>query len=184
MREPVVAGVSGGVGARTVAVALAGLTAPPGRHAPCDVLVCRATVVSVGLAERHLVAVPGRPVLAVVVDVEGVPRPVAAKLKMLAPHAAGMVRLPWVSRWREIATPYAEATQLAFQQPQSLPKHLRGYATAVAGLVPLVRPLLAMPLPSAPAAPGAIAVPDPRTAFTGAAVPAAHVQPIPTTGGH
>lgn len=151
MREPVVCGVSGGVGARTVAFALAAGAGQPGMHRPCDVLVCRATVHSVTLAERHLAATPGHPVLAVVDD-GPVPRPARAKLRMLGAHAEAVLHLPWVNRWREISNPYAEASRLAFQSAEQVSKHLRGYHKAVGELVTRLRPLVAQP-PPGPRAP-------------------------------
>jgi hypothetical protein len=184
MREPVVSGVAGGVGTRSVAIALGVGAYAPGTHQPCDLLVCRATVYSVTLAERHIAAAGGSPVLAVVVEVEGVPRAVRAKLTMLAPHTEGMVKVPWVSRWREVSNPYAEASQLAFRPADTVPKHLRDYHAAMVSLVHLVRPLVAVAQPTGLRPPPAPPPPEPRQASPGGQPFALPFHSITTAGGH
>jgi hypothetical protein len=182
MREPVVSGVAGGVGTRTVAIALGVGAYPPGTHRPCDLLVCRATVYSVGLAERHIAAVVGCPVLAVVVEAEGVPRAVRAKLTMLAPHTEGMVKVPWVPRWREVSNPYAEASQLAFRPADIVAKHLRDYQAAMVALVRLVRPLVAVSPPTGVRPPPRS--PEPRQVSPTGHAAALPLHSITTAGGH
>ena len=153
MRAPIVTGVAGGVGTRTVAFALGVSARAPGRHCPCDVLVCRPTLHSVGLAERHLSAVTDRPVLAVTGDSAGIPRPVRAKLRMIEAYTETVVHLPHVPRWRELTNPYAEASQLTWQDTAEVAKHLRAYQAALRRLVERVRPQLAGSPPGVAAAP-------------------------------
>lgn len=175
MREPVITGVAGGVGTRTVAIALGVPAHPPGRHQPCDVLVCRATVHAVSLAERHVAATAGRPVL-VVLDDGPVSRPARAKLRMLSAHVEAVLHLPWVPRWREVSNPYGEACRLAFQPSEQVPKHLQGYRKALGELVGRVRPLVSGPPPGLRAPPHPAHGPATHTGGPDAA------YPIPTGG--
>ncbi|RBM18118.1 hypothetical protein DI005_20205 [Prauserella sp. PE36] len=175
-----VSGVAGGVGARTLALALGVGINPPGQHSACDVLVCRGTVHSVGLAERHVATVRRPVLLAVVVDGQGLPFAARAKLKMIAPHVAGMIKVPWVPRWREITDPYAEAARLASSTADEVPKHLRAYHATVMQLAhhlaaTLSPAVTAAPAPALGAAPLSPAAPPAR--------PPSH--PFRTTaGGH
>lgn len=154
MREPIVTGVAGGAGTRTVAFALGAAAHQPGRHIRCDVLVARATVHALSLAEQHIAATGDRPVLAVLAGETSTPRAVRAKLRMIDPHASAIVRLPWVGQWSVVANPYAEAHGLAFRNTEQVPKHLRNYHQAVAGLLEQVRPLLSTRTPGHPATHG------------------------------
>ncbi|ASR39943.1 hypothetical protein BAY61_32185 (plasmid) [Prauserella marina] len=185
VRQPVVAGVDGGVGARTLALAL-GVTAPPAeRYTPCDVLVCRGTVHSLALAEWHVDAVTRsgnhQPViLAVQTDAEGIPRNARAKLTMLEPHLHGIVRMPWVSRWREVADPYTEAGQLLRRDPAAVPKHLIKYHAAVVDVAERLMRLVTNTTPNmALYTPGSWA-PQPSPAAPGSATPFA----FHPAGGH
>lgn len=153
MRAPIVTGVAGGVGTRTVAFALGVSAHAPGQHQPCDVLVCRTTLHSVGLVERHLAAVAERPVLLVTSDAGRIPRPVRAKLRMVEAYTEGAVHLPHVPRWREVVNPYADVSQLVWQGPEEVAKHLRRYHAALRRLIERVRPQLAGPEPGVRAAP-------------------------------
>ena len=103
-RAPTVAGVAGGVGTTTIARALAGSDRGVFTGRPVDVLVCRATADSLVRAARaaYLISTQQqrRPVLAVNSgDVTGPSRPSAARMRLLEPHTAGVVVLPYVRRW-------------------------------------------------------------------------------------
>ncbi|MER7433667.1 hypothetical protein ACFU8R_28185 [Pseudonocardia alni] len=134
--RPTVAGVAGGVGTTTVAAALGGTDRGVFVGRAVDVLVCRATgdsLVRAGHAARLVAQATGRlPVLAVTAaDAVGPSRPVTARLRLLEPNAASVVVLPFVRRWRELATPLDEARILRAIPRTDLPRSLRRYATAV-----------------------------------------------------
>src|SRR4051794_14293582 len=138
-RRTSVAGVAGGVGTTTVATALDAtdcgvFSGRPGRIV--DVLVCLATgdsLVRAGRAAQQVVAggMP-RPVVAVTrPDPQGPSRPVSARLRLLEPHAAAVVVLPFVRRWREVVEPHSEIRGLLTRPPTELPRPLRRYAAAL-----------------------------------------------------
>jgi hypothetical protein len=70
MRQPLVAGVAGGVGTTTIAVALRALDWDLYIDGTAvDVLVCRSTVHCLGEAHRSVGQAPYPPILVVVADV-------------------------------------------------------------------------------------------------------------------
>lgn len=163
MRQPVIAGVAGGVGTTTLAAALhatdGGVFA--GRS-PADVLVCRDTVASLGGAHRAVTAAPGRPLLVVVPSTgERMPRPARARLEMVTPHAE-VAHVPWVGRWREVTDPWAQAATVLTTAREQLDKPLRGYAQAMQQLRDTVQQRLQAEPPTVPAPPTA---PAPPAAF-------------------
>ena len=134
-----VAGVAGGVGTTTVARALAGLDRGVFTGRPVDVLVCRATADSLVRAARaaYLISTqqPRRPVLAVnIADATCPSRPSLARMRLLEPHTAGVVVLPYVRRWRDLATPLDDVAGLLSRPVTELPRSLRRFATAVHSL--------------------------------------------------
>ena len=138
-RAPTVAGVAGGVGTTTIARALAGSDRGVFTGRPVDVLVCRATADSLVRAARaaYLISTQQhrRPVLAVnTADAAGPSRPSVARMRLLEPHTAGVVVLPYVRRWRDLATPLQDVTGLLTRPVTELPRPLRRFATAVHAL--------------------------------------------------
>jgi hypothetical protein len=140
MRPPVVAGVGGGVGTTTVAVALRGRDA--GRAAAsADILTCRGTLDSLRRAAAVLdQAGPGpRPVLAVTLDGPRSPRgPVRARLQLLEPAVSAVVLLPHVRSWPTVADPLPEVAGLLVQPADRVPRPLRAYAAALRELAAAV----------------------------------------------
>jgi hypothetical protein len=143
-----VAGVAGGVGATTVARAIAGVDRGVFTGRPVDVLVCRATGDSLVRASRatHVLAAAGhQPVVAVTAaDASGPTRPVTARLRLLEPHTSAVVVLPFVRRWRELAVPLDDVRDLLTRPLTELPRQLRRYATAAREL----RAAVGAPLPA------------------------------------
>ena len=138
-RAPSVAGVAGGVGTTTIARALAGVDRGVFTGRPVDVLVCRATADSLVRAARAAYLISSqqhrRPVLAVnTADPAGPSRPSVARMRLLEPHTAGVVVLPYVRRWRDLATPLQDVTGLLARPVTELPRPLRRFATAVHAL--------------------------------------------------
>lgn len=134
-----VAGVAGGVGATTVATAIGAIDRGVYVGRAVDVLVCRATgdsLIRAGRAAQLVAAATGRkPVLAITAaDASGPSRPVAARLRLLEPHAAAVIVLPFVRRWRELAVPLDEVRGLLAVPRTELPRSLRRYADAVHNL--------------------------------------------------
>ena len=139
IRAPWVAGVGGGVGTSTVAAAVGGRDRGVFTGRGVDVLVCRSTGESLIRATRAAPCVAadglGPPVLAVSHDARtGLSRPSAARLRLVEPHAAAVVLLPFVPRWREVASPLDEARDLLTRSPTGLPRPLREYAAAIGRL--------------------------------------------------
>jgi hypothetical protein len=106
MRQPLVAGVAGGVGTTTIAVALRALDWDLYIEGTAvDVLVCRSTVHSLGEAHRSVGHTPYPPILVVVDDVPdrarlaAFPSAVRARTRMVEPHVAGAVAVPFVPEW-------------------------------------------------------------------------------------
>ena len=125
-RAPTVAGVAGGVGTTTIARALAGSDRGVFIGRPVDVLVCRATADSLVRAARaaYLISTQQhrRPVLAVnTADAAGPSRPSVARMRLLEPHTAGVIVLPYVRRWRDLATPLQDVTGLLGRPLGELP---------------------------------------------------------------
>jgi hypothetical protein len=134
-RPPIVAGVSGGVGATTLALALYGRDSGTGAGIEADIVVCRSSAESLDRAVRIAdlfdpTAVP--PVLAVTVD--GAERRHPERLDELGPGWAAVVLLPHVARWRGIVDPYREAAGLLGAPRNRLPRALRPYLDAVTRL--------------------------------------------------
>lgn len=138
-RRAKVAGVAGGVGTTTVATAIGAVDRGVFVARAADVLVCRATgdsLIRAGRAARLITEATGhRPVLAVTAaDAAGASRPTAARLRLLGPHVAAVVVLPFVRRWRELAVPLDEVRDLLTVPRTELPRQLRAYAKAVSTL--------------------------------------------------
>ena len=144
MRAPVVAGVGGGVGTTTVAVALRGLDAgrlaglAPGRWP--DILVCRGTLDSLRRAGAALDEAGPEPPPVLAVTLAGwTPRgPLRTRLDQLGADAATLVLLPRVRRWVTLVDPLAEAAQLLVEPTARLPRPVRAYATALRELAAAV----------------------------------------------
>jgi hypothetical protein len=114
--------------------------------ADVDVLVCRTTLTSMGAAHRCVAecvaATSIPPVLVVVADINApLPRPVRARIRMVAPHVRELVAVPYVGHWRHTADPYAEAAAVLSPQGQ-VPRSLEDFATSMRRLVGAVAPLL------------------------------------------
>ena len=152
-RIPLVAGVGGGVGTSTMAAAVRGQDR--GIYRPgelVDVLVARASMVSLGAAQRALATCPQpRPVLVVVADqARGrLPDNAAHRLRMSEPYTAGIVHVPYVEAWRHLDQPIASAFHaLTGGLTQQIPSRAaRGFADTTARLV---RALTARLDPAAP----------------------------------
>ncbi len=106
-----VAGVGGGVGVTTLARVLQADDEGIYVGQQTTVLVCRSTASSVAAATAAVAATTAQPtplILAVVGDGPWpVPAVVRARLRMLAPHVALVVHVPYVGRWRELDDPLA-----------------------------------------------------------------------------
>jgi hypothetical protein len=176
MRPPVVAGVGGGVGTTTLALALRGhdagtaVESAAGGATP-DILACRGTVHSLCRAATALEHVgPGpRPVVAVTLDGSRPRGPLHARLQTLEQAASAVVLLPQVRRWRTVADPLPEAAALLVE-PHPVPRPLRAYAAAVRELARAVAASGRLHVPAA-ASPGDGAAGRPRAATVAASGP-------------
>jgi hypothetical protein len=151
---PRVAGVAGGCGTTVIADGLGGEDRGKYRAgSPVDVLVCRASVDSLGAAQVALSRTPTPPVLVVVDDVPGkaLTRAARARLRLTEPHAAGVVRVPYVPELRQVHDPAEVARQWRANPP---PRHLDSYAEAMGVLAEAMRQRLA-------AGPPAVVLPVP-----------------------
>lgn len=115
LRAPTVGGLAGGVGATTVARALHGREI--GRVGDTgllpDVVVCRATVSGLALAERPETAGPAHaPVLAVTAVDDEPDAAVAERLAVVGAAWSGPVVLPRVGGWDTADDPHGEAAVL------------------------------------------------------------------------
>lgn len=149
-----VAGVAGGVGTTNLATAIGATDRGVFVGRPVDVLVCRATgdsLVRAGRAAQLIISTSGiRPVLAVTsADASGPSRPVSARLRLLEPHTAAIVVLPYVRRWRDLTSPLDEVRGLLAVPRGEVPRALRGYADAARR----VCAVLGLPLGVSPLAP-------------------------------
>lgn len=131
-----VAGVSGGVGTTTVATTLGAADCGVFGGRPADVLVCRATgeslVRAAAITQRITSAGRTRPVVAVTSTGPGrMARPVTERIRLLEPHTAAVVIVPFVHRWREVTDPLTEVAGLLDRPPGALPRPLRRYTTAL-----------------------------------------------------
>jgi hypothetical protein len=180
LRAPVVAGVAGGVGTTTVAVALRGHDGACERVDTADVLACRGTLDSLARAAAALEhAGPGpRPVLAVTLDGARARGALRARLELL--DAGAIVVLPHVRRWRTLADPVAEAAILLREPVDRLPRPLRAYAAALRELAGAVATSGRLHRPSATAPPILAARPFVGARpFVDSRLPRAAVAPLP-----
>ena len=126
-----VVGVSGGVGASTVAAALGGQDLRVFAGRPAHVVVCRGTVASVLLAGR-VAALCHRPVVAVTgVDTARPGPALRARLELLEPHTGAVVVLPYVPQWRDVVDPLVELRRQLAEPYEGLPRPVRQYVDAV-----------------------------------------------------
>jgi hypothetical protein len=146
-----VAGVSGGVGTSVVAAATGGIDQGVFVGRPVDVLVCRGSVESAiraARAARLLGANHAWAVLAVTaIDPSGPSRVLRARLRLIEPHIAGVVVLPWVPQWRDAVTPLEAVREARNRAPDELPRPVRAYVRAVAAIHTALRsaPRTALP---------------------------------------
>lgn len=142
-RPPILAGITGGVGASTIGTVLG--SGDPGLYRPglsVDVLVCRSTASSLSASLTAVQSAPGTPVLLVVADASGKPpKTAAARMRMVQAHTAAVVFLPWVEQLRESDTPaqdLAAAVRAAETPKWALPARA-AFAELLDALVPLLR---------------------------------------------
>lgn len=156
-REPHVAGVAGGVGTSVVAAALG--AADHGVYVfglPVDVLVCRATVESLGKAHEAVQHTHTRPVLVVVADVPGgAAAGVRARVRMVHPYVEAVVVVPFLGQLRELSDPYA-AAGLVLLPDVTLPREVRPFAASMWQIVKCVEPLLATGVSAAVSGPSPV----------------------------
>jgi hypothetical protein len=143
LRAPRLAGVGGGVGTTTLATALRGYDRGRATDQGVEVLVARSTGGSLHQAATMIAWLASnsrpRPVLAVVVDQPAPIRgPLRARLRMIEPQVSALVVVPYVAHWRELTDPLREAARLSECPADQLPKALRGYGEALAGLAEAV----------------------------------------------
>lgn len=162
MERPFIAGVGGGVGTTTLAAALAALDREIYRAGtPVDLLVARATMYSLGCAQRAIAVTPAPPLLAVVAAGPGTSLPgvVKTRLRMTEPHLVGVVYVPYVVEWDARDDPHFDAAAAVRTDQRSKP--MRAFAAAVQELIGLLAPRIAQRIHSAPPPPG---TPSPATA--------------------
>jgi hypothetical protein len=143
LRAPRLAGVAGGVGTTTLATAVRGYDRGRAVDRGVEILVCRSTGASLHAAATVLARLASaghpRPVLAVVADQPTPVRaPLRARLRMIEPQASGLVRVPYVTHWRDLTDPLPEAARLSEWPADQLPRALRGYGEALARLAEAV----------------------------------------------
>lgn len=136
-----VAGVSGGVGTTTVATALGAADRGIFTGRRVDVLVCRSNAESLIRVARaaQLLRIDNRNVILAVTSADQArpTRALMARVRLLEPNAAGVVLLPYVPRWRDLAAPLDTVRGLLSHRPAELPRALRGYAGAISELARL-----------------------------------------------
>lgn len=142
MELPLVAGVGGGVGTTTLAIALQAIDCGIYRGGTgVDVLVARSTLYSLRCAQEAIAATPEPPILAVVADGSrsGLTNLATARLRMTEAHVAATVMVPFVHDWPDMDNPHEDAAEvLAVMNP--VPKSLRGFAGALHQLVDEITP--------------------------------------------
>jgi hypothetical protein len=143
LRAPRLAGVGGGVGTTTLATALRGYDRGRAADQGVEVLVARSTGGSLHQAATVIAWLASnsrpRPVLTVVADQPAPIRgPLRARLRMIEPQVSALVVVPYVVHWRELTDPLREAARLSECPADQLPKALRGYGEALAGLAEAV----------------------------------------------
>lgn len=134
MERPRVAGVAGGVGTTTIAVALHAIDCDvyPG-GVPVHVLVCRSTMTSLASAQAAAAAAAASgwaAALAVVSDGGSLTSPMRASLRMVEPHVAAVVHIPHVPGLRDLVRPWDVTAHVLAAEPP--PRELRRFAAAVA----------------------------------------------------
>jgi hypothetical protein len=121
---------------------------------PVDVLVARATLYSLGLAQHDLAATPRPPVLAIVGELPGstTSGPTRARLKMTESEAAGVVFVPYVPDWIDEVLPHEAALASGYAaDPKNLGRPERAFAAAIRQLIELVSPIvMGDPAPALP----------------------------------
>lgn len=142
MEHPLVAGVGGGVGTTTLALALQAIDCGVYHGGTVvDVLVARATMYSLRCAQQALAAAPEPPILAVVGDGSrsSLPSHTRARLRMTEAHVSAIVMVPFVADWPDVDTPHEDAAEvLTVMNP--VPKSLREFAEALYQLVDQITP--------------------------------------------
>ena len=133
-----VAGVAGGVGTTTLAVAVRGSDRGVFTGRAVDILVCRSTVESVARAARaaRLITSSRTPVVLAVTALDSAKpsRALLARLSLLEPHASGVVLLPYVPQWRSLAAPLESVRGMFARSAEELPRPLRSYVRAIGQL--------------------------------------------------
>ena len=144
---PLVAGVLGGVGTTIVASALGAYDDDLYVGGAVDVLVCESTVASLTAAHSAVGRAEYPPILVVVADVPErsrvpvLPGPVKALARMVEPHVAAMVAIPFVSQWRLREDPCVDAATV-LRTGAEVPSWLTEFAAAITSLVPHVEQLM------------------------------------------
>lgn len=150
LSRPVISGVMGGVGTTIIATALGAYDDDLYVGGAADVLVCESTVASLTVTHRCIGRAPYRPILVVVGDVPDRSRlptlasPVKALLRMVEPHVAAMVAVPFVPQWRLRQDPCADAASV-LRAGSTVPPWLSEFASAMRELLPHVETLLRDP---------------------------------------
>lgn len=145
--RPLVAGVMGGVGTTIVASALGAYDDDLYVGGAVDVLVCESTVASLTAAHHAVGRAEYPPILVVVADVPErsrvpvLPGPVKALARMVEPHVAAMVAIPFVPQWRLREDPCADAATVLLAGVE-VPPWLTEFAAAISSLVPHVEQLM------------------------------------------
>lgn len=138
MERPRVAGVAGGVGTTTLAVALHAIDGDvyPG-GVPVHVLVCRSTMTSLASAQAAAATAAGDgwgTVLAVVGDGGSLTSAMRASLRMVEPHVAGIVHIPHVPGLRDLVRPWDVTADVLDPATPPPPRELRRFADALTQL--------------------------------------------------
>lgn len=150
MAKPLVAGTTGGVGTTIIASALGAYDDDLYAGGAVDVLVCESTVPSLTEAHRCVGRTPYPPILVVVADVPDksrlpvLPSPVKALARMVEPHVAAMIAVPFVAQWRLRENPCTDAAAV-LRAGAEIPPWLTDFATAIRDLVPHLETLLRDP---------------------------------------
>lgn len=155
-RQPLVAGLSHGVGCSTLAIALHGRDG--GRcEGSADIVVCGASGDALRAAETVAEAAVGKlPVLAISLTTPS-PGPPRGWMRLLEQHFSAVVLLPHVPRWHGLDQPLDEVALVLAQEVEQLPRPLRAYAAALRQLAAAVLRTGCLDRPMAPP------VPRPRT---------------------
>lgn len=129
-----VGGVSAGVGATTVAAAIGATDRGVTSGGRVDVLVCRASgdsLVQAAQAAQVVASAELKPVLAVNAANASAPsRSTTARLRLIEPHTASVVLMPFVRHWAEASAPIEEVRGLLSARRAEIPRSLRNFARA------------------------------------------------------